>query len=284
MHILIAFIAAGSDGRSTANQEDGEVFDDEMPKSSRQSSPSPYPPPSRRPHEFGRDYHDRYPEVDTPPRYREDRYRGPAYGSHYPPAPYEPLRHGPYPRWKRRSPSVSSADSRYHSRSRSRSRSLGRDYADRMRGLHVWDRDRSRDRERERDRDRERDRERQWEWERGGDPRGRDYRPSIDERRGRERRPPSPEPQPCLIISKNSLPFKKGVLEELRKTFYPFECSDVRQLDNYCVNDEAMLTPILRYVTIPMTGLLLLLRKRLPKKPSGLQTSNSCWSIPWRSI
>jgi hypothetical protein len=162
------------------NHEDGEVFDDETPKRSRQSSPSGYPPP-RRPHDFNRDAHERYPEDE--PRYRDDRYRGAPYPppSHYPPA-YESMRHPSYPRWRHRSPSVSSVESRYRSRSRSRSRSLGRDYADRMRGMHMWDRERSR----------ERDRDRHWDWERerdrGGDPRMRDYRRVSDERRVRVRK------------------------------------------------------------------------------------------------
>ncbi|KAH8555751.1 hypothetical protein BGW37DRAFT_478411 [Umbelopsis sp. PMI_123] len=217
--------AAGGEGRPSINHEDGEVFDDEAPRRSRHSSPSAYPP-SRRPHDFNRDSHDRYPEDE--PRFRDDRYRGQSYlpPSHYPPA-YDSMRHPSYPRWRHRSPSVSSVESRYRSRSRSRSRSLGRDYADRMRGMHMWDRERSRERDRDRHWEWERERERERERDRGGDPRMREYRRISDDRRARERRPHSPEPQPCLIISRHSLPFKKGVLEELRKVFYAFECSDI---------------------------------------------------------
>lgn len=176
------YTAAGGEGRPVTNHEEGEVFEDEAPKRSRHSSPSAYAP-ARRHREYSRDPHDRYPEDE--PRYRDDRYRGPSYlpPSHYPPS-YDAARHSTYPRWRHRSPSVSSVESRYRSRSRSRSRSLGRDYTDRMRGLHMWERERSRDRNRERQWERERERERG-----GVDPRMRDYRPSrpVDDRRGRVR-------------------------------------------------------------------------------------------------
>ncbi|RUO96024.1 hypothetical protein BC936DRAFT_142771, partial [Jimgerdemannia flammicorona] len=42
-----------------------------------------------------------------------------------------------------------------------------------------------------------------------------------------ERRFYNYESQPCLIISRSCLPFLRDVLEELRKHFTAFECTDV---------------------------------------------------------
>jgi hypothetical protein len=49
-------------------------------------------------------------------------------------------------------------------------------------------------------------------------------RPSYDE----SYRKPSSQPRPILAISRKCLPFVRGVLEDLKKMFYYYNCIDVR--------------------------------------------------------
>ncbi|KAI8376247.1 uncharacterized protein BYT42DRAFT_573933 [Radiomyces spectabilis] len=219
---------------SSPHHEEGEVVDDESPRRSRHDSMSIR-------YDRSRDYrYGEYRSFDDDHRYREDRYRyAPSYG---PPPPPPPSRYGsnsriesdhyePAPRinrppsaWgNRRSPSITSEKRYASSRSRSRSRSISRepmsyypnDYASRST---RWERDRPRDLDWKRERERERDRPR----------RRNDYWMSED-RRSRERPASRPlsETQPSLIISRKCLPFMRGILEELRKAFYHFNCIDI---------------------------------------------------------
>jgi hypothetical protein len=124
---------------------------------------------------------------------------------HHPPLPYGSSRYGSprhspqrSSRWNgTRSPSMSSPDSRYRSRSRSRSRSIDR------RDSYYSSR-----------------------WEGEPDYRSRRYwedhhrRPSYEETYRKAR--------PILAISRKCLPFVRGVLEDLKKMFYYYNCIDVR--------------------------------------------------------
>ncbi|KAI9495537.1 hypothetical protein BDB00DRAFT_237275 [Zychaea mexicana] len=167
------------------------------------STPPPPPPPPP--------YSSRYPPPPPPPssssRHLEsDRYEPTSRSSGRPPPPPPP----PPPRWSSRGSPSGSPSPRYRSRSRSRSRSIGREprgyYADRRWEEHEYDR--------------ERERERDWRRDRYG--RRSEYWGSADERRPREDRD-----QPSLVITRQCLPFMRGVLEDLRKLFYYYNCVDI---------------------------------------------------------
>ncbi|KAI8144522.1 hypothetical protein BJV82DRAFT_656356 [Fennellomyces sp. T-0311] len=219
--------------QSSSHHEEGEVVEDELVPSKYSRYDKPHPPPPPPPSHYHRSY--RYEDYrgyrasgTPPPPPPPAPYM--SSGSRYPPPPpprhlesdhYEPSRTSrpppppPPPRWSRASPG-DSPDPRYRSRSRSRSRSIGREphgyYADRR-----WDEhDYARDRDWERDRYRRRNE--YW----GGEE--------------RDRRPPPPPPlsreaterdHPSLIISRKCLPFMRGVLEDLRKLFYYYNCVDI---------------------------------------------------------
>ncbi|KAI8341569.1 hypothetical protein BD560DRAFT_412191 [Blakeslea trispora] len=153
-------------------------------------------------------------------KYRDERpssryhHHPPHYGHHYPPPPpssrYSSSRHyNQHPssshraesphhyssRWAR-SPSISSHDSiRYKSRSRSRSRSLERrdsyydsEWRGRRKHSDYWD-----------------------------------TRPGYED----ARRSSVSSSRPILAISRKCLPFVRGVLEDLKKMFYYYDCIDI---------------------------------------------------------
>ncbi|RCH96315.1 histone methyltransferase set1, partial [Rhizopus stolonifer] len=141
-----------------------------------------------------RDYYDDYKYRDERP---SSRYHPPPPPPHY--ARYRPHMDSPHHRPSRwnRSPSMSSHDSRYKSRSRSRSRSIDRNYYPR------W--------------------ENESEWRHGSNRRKQsDYwdRPPYEEKSTTSTRP-------ILAISRKCLPFVRGVLEDLRKLFYYYNCVDI---------------------------------------------------------
>ncbi|KAI9252426.1 hypothetical protein BDA99DRAFT_607901 [Phascolomyces articulosus] len=252
---------------SSSHHEEGEVVDDELSPTTMKYSnsnsgatgsgsrydmkniPPPPPPPAPiAPPLSHHPYHHR-----SSSSYRYDNYRGyrgvppppppphvspgttppppppppPPYASRYPPPPpppssrhldsdhYEPTSRSnrpPPPRWNSRGSPSGSPSPGYRSRSRSRSRSIGREprgyYADRR-----WD---------EHDYERERDRERERDWDRGRYRRRNEYWGPAQERRLREDRD-----QPSLVISRQCLPFQRGILEDLRKLFYYYNCVDL---------------------------------------------------------
>ncbi|KAI9010859.1 hypothetical protein CLU79DRAFT_891196 [Phycomyces nitens] len=214
--------------QSSPPHEEGEVVEDDHHWPSRPDSSingnsrSYYRPRDYRPSDYRFDdsrYHRAPPtsnattaSASTYPRsYSPSRYYSPSRETDR----YEPPTRSRQPRWPRRSPSPGSE--RYRSRSRSRSQSTGREnggYYGRngggaygrssrrepgVRGDYEW-----RDYERHRRND-------YW----------------ADDRRREERSSASSEPQPCLLISRKCLPFVRGILEELRKVFYYFNCVDI---------------------------------------------------------
>ncbi|KAG2237087.1 hypothetical protein INT48_004588, partial [Thamnidium elegans] len=166
-----------------------------------------------------RSYHDdEYNGSNT--RYRDERPLRPSYHGSGPP-PYPSSRYSSprpidseRPRWSTRSPSISSPDSRYRSRSRSRSRSVTRD------GYYMSERSSSNRWENDSD----------WGREQRYSRRRTEY---WDDRKPREKSLPPASSQstssnrPTLVVSRKSLPFVRGVLEDLKKMFYYYNFIDI---------------------------------------------------------
>ncbi|KAI7883360.1 hypothetical protein K492DRAFT_144069 [Lichtheimia hyalospora FSU 10163] len=226
------------------HHEEGEVLEDEVPRWSSRHDKGP--PPSSHYHHHHHHHH-RMPPRDYRYDDRDDRHsRGypppssrsnqgpppPMYissSSRYPPRPPPPPprhmeadRYGPPRRppgrWSRDAHSPSPGP-RYRSRSRSRSRSMSREPPPPPPpGYYLPSHDRPSSR---------------WggdpDWERDRQRRRNEYRtPSDDRRRDDYRRSSgNVEHQPSLIISRKCLPFMRGVLEDLRKLFYYYNCVDI---------------------------------------------------------
>ncbi|KAI7852527.1 hypothetical protein BDC45DRAFT_189648 [Circinella umbellata] len=166
------------------------------PPPSHASGTTPPPPPPPMP-----PYASRYPPPPPSSRHLDSDHYEPGSRSGRPPPPPPPP---PPPRWSSRGSSGGSPSPGYRSRSRSRSRSIGREprgyYSDRRWDDHDYERDWGRDRYRRRN----------------------EYWGSAQERRSREDRE-----QPSLVISRQCLPFQRGILEDLRKLFYYYNCVDL---------------------------------------------------------
>lgn len=168
-----------------------------------------------------RNYHDdEYNQnSSSSSRYRDERLppssRSSYHGSGPPPysssssSRYASPRDSERPRWTNRSPSMSSPDSRYRSRSRSRSRSGNRDnyYIERS-SSSRW--------------------ENESDWGRYNNNNSSNSsrrRPDYWEDRKHEKS----SNRPTLVISRKTLPFIRGVLEDLKKMFYYYNFIDVNR-------------------------------------------------------
>ncbi|KAI8340552.1 hypothetical protein BC941DRAFT_417551 [Chlamydoabsidia padenii] len=181
------------------------------PRSSTSSHPPPYPSSSR--------YSSR--------NYDSDRYgsasRTSSYGTPPPPLASSALPPPSTSKWdksQQAQPTGSANYSRYNSRSRSRSRSIGRDSV----GAGYYDNDYPSTSRSRWDYNTGRDN-----WDRDWDRRRKrnDYWTTRDDRPSRDDRQPVTDKQPSLVISRKTLPFIRGILEELRKVFYHYSSLDI---------------------------------------------------------